>query len=67
MGSQRLDSSAKKQASNLGDNLSNIGGITGNDWNKDGGIMESRIDTGNDNRPAANGTLLMESDQPMEQ
>ena len=29
--------------------------------------MESRIDTGNDNRPAANGTLLMESDQPMEQ
>ncbi len=28
--------------------------------------MESRIDTGNDNRPAANGTLLMESDQPMD-
>jgi hypothetical protein len=28
--------------------------------------MESRIDTGNENRPAANATLLMESDQPIE-
>lgn len=59
---EHKDSTPKRDHSHLGENVSNIGDVTGNDWNKEPTVMQARIETGDSLRPMANNTLLMEGD-----